>query len=455
MNSLLGVVLLAGGGLAYATVNADATPSGRSGQTRTATVAKGTVLATVSGSGTLASPTDAGVDFVTGGTLTSVKVEVGDTVKKGQVLAKVSTTDAQAKVDAAEAALNTAEAALTKAQAGEEVTTTIPGSSTGSGSASGSAGGRVGAGQSGGQNAGQTTPQPTTTTTVKVDASQVAQAEQQVTDAQNSLSDAQDALAGTVLKAPVGGTVASVGGKVGDTVSGTGSSSSGSGQGGSGGSGSSSSSSSSSSTPSGFVVITNPSGMQVDASFSESDALKIKKGQAASVTLNAQSDTQLNAKVLSISSLPTSSGSGSGSGSNAGSAVQYAAKLQITSDTSALRTGMSATVSVVTGEADNALYVPTNAVSGTGASRTATVVKDDGSTERRTVQVGIEGDSSVQVTSGLSAGEKVELTSTTTSGSNGFPSGAFPGAGGFGGGAGFGGAGFGGGGRNFGGGARR
>ena len=358
LNSVLGVVLLGGAGLAYATANDGSTAAGGA-QTRTATVAEGTVLATVSGSGTLASPTDAGVDFTTGGTLTSVKVEIGDTVKKGQVLAEVSPTTAQQQVDAAQASLDAAEASLAKAKAGETVTVT----STPAASSGGSRTGQTGTGQTGtGQTGGQTAATTTTTTTTKVDASAVAQAEQQVTEAENTLSDSEAALDGTVLKAPVAGTVASVDGKVGDTVSGTGTSSSGS----SGTAAQSGSSSSSSGTPSGFVVITNPKGMQVTASFSEADALKVKKGQPATVTLNAQSGTELNAKVLSISSLPSTSSSGSGSGS--GSAVQYAARLEITSSTSKLRTGMSATVSVVVGEADKALYVPTNAVSGTGTS---------------------------------------------------------------------------------------
>ncbi len=249
-----------------------------------------------------------------------------------------------------------------------------------------------------------------------MDDAAVAQAQQQVDTAQTTLTNAQAALAGTTLTASVDGTVASVANKVGDTVSGgTGSSTSSSGAKTTGTTGTSSSSG----APSGFIVLTNPTGMQVTASFSELDSLKLKKGEAATVTLNAQSDTKLNATVLSVSSLPTSGSSG---------AVQYGATLQITSDTSKLRTGLSATVSVVTGEADNALSLPTAALSGTGTSRTATVVAQDGTTSRVSVTVGVEGDTTVQVTEGLKEGDKVELTTTTTGGSgNGFPAGNFPG----------------------------
>ncbi|MBB4924378.1 biotin/lipoyl-binding protein [Kitasatospora kifunensis] len=532
VNSVLGVALLAGGALAYTTVNSTSSAAAGKPLARTATVSKGTVLATVSGSGTLSSPTDAGENFVTGGKLTAVKVSVGDTVTQGEVLATVDTTAAQQALDAANGALTEAQAGLasaqanlTKAQAGTTTTTTVPVGSTGAvqaswvqsspspsasdsptaspspiasasspathGSGSRSGGGSTpvtaapvsstdsssggSSGTSGNSNSGSTgsntgnssnsnsggssdnsgsggnarsdvpAPQTTTITTTKVDPAAVAQAQQQVTQAQQQVAtaqtgvtNAQTALAGTTLTASVGGTVASISNKVGDTVAGTGSSTDSSGGAGGSSAGSSSSkttSASTSSTPSGFIVITNPTGMQVTADFSELDSLKLKKGEAATVTLNAQSSTTLSASVLSVSSLPVSSGSSSAGA--AGSAVQYGAVLQINGDTSALRTGLSATISVVTGEADNALSVPATALSGTGTSRTATLVKPDGTTSRVDVTVGVVGDTTVQVVSGLNQGDKVQLASATSGGSNGFPSGAFPG--GFGGGAGGGG----------------
>ncbi|MFE2110776.1 efflux RND transporter periplasmic adaptor subunit [Kitasatospora sp. NPDC059463] len=463
VNSALGVALLGAAALAYTVLDDDPGTAAAKAPVRTATVTKGTVLATVSGTGTLASPTDAAQDFTTGGRLTAVNVAVGDMVAKGQVLATVDTTTAQQQVDAAQSALNTATANLTKARAGVTTTTVqqLPARSGASSGSSGSSGasGRGAGGSSApapqadpsaqadpapqddpsGQAdpsakadpsaqispsakatvpAAQTTvpePRTTTITTTKVDDAAVAQAEQQLSTAQTNLANAQAALAGTTLTASVDGTVASVGGKPGDTVGPTGGSGSSSG----GSSSGSKASVGSSTAPSGFIVLTNPTGMQVTANFSELDSLKLKKGEAATVTLNAQSDRRFNASVLSVSPLPVS---GSGGGS---AAVQYTATLQLSGDVSALRTGLSATVSVVTGEADNALSLPTAALSGTGASRTATVVRPDGGTERVGVEVGVEGDTTVQVVSGLAEGDRVELVST--SGSNGFPGGSFPG----------------------------
>ncbi|MFF3980520.1 efflux RND transporter periplasmic adaptor subunit [Streptomyces sp. NPDC001828] len=416
INSVLGVAVLAGAGGAYAAVTSHDSAPARTGE-KTVAVTKGTVLATVSGSGALASPSDAGVNFTTGGRLTEVDVKAGDKVSRGQVLGKVDATAAKETLAQDEASLTAAQANLTKVREGQASSST----------ASGSTGGSSTRGSANAASAPVATP--------TVDPAQLAQAEAQLTQAQNAVDAAQRAVDGTTLTAPVAGTVASVSAKTGDTVTGTGGNgTSGTGSGGGSNSSSNSASSSASSGLSGFVVLTNPSGMQVTADFSEADALKLKPGQAATVTLNAESGTVLNAKVLSVSSLPVSSGSGSGGGgsSGSGSAVQYAATLAITSPTTDLRTGLSASIQVVTGEASGALSVPTTAVTGTGANRTVTVVKADGTTERTPVTVGLEGDSSDQILSGLSEGEQVQLASVSATGQGGFPSGAFPG--GFGGG---------------------
>ncbi|MER6776209.1 MULTISPECIES: HlyD family efflux transporter periplasmic adaptor subunit [unclassified Streptomyces] len=405
INSVLAVAVLAGAGGAYAAVTAGSDGPARGGA-RTVAVSKGTVLATVSGSGSLSSPSDAGVNFTTGGRLTEVDVKPGDKVTKGQLLGKVDATAATETLTQARAALTAAQANVTKAEAGQV------GSSSASSGSSSSKGGSAPA------------PAPT------VDAAQVAQARSQLTQAQNAVESAQRAVDGTALKAPAAGTVASVSAKVGDTVSGTngnGGTSGGNGGGSSAGS-SSAGAASSSSALSGFVVLTNPSGMQVTANFSEADALRLKPGQPATVTLNAMSGKALNAQVLSVSSLPTGSGSSSGGGnSGGGSAVQYAATLTITSPTDDLRSGLSASIQVVVGEASGALSVPTAAVSGTGANRTVTVVKADGTAVRTPVTVGLEGDSTDQILSGLTEGEQVQLTAVSSTGSGGFPGGAFPG----------------------------
>jgi len=70
--------------------------------------------------------------------------------------------------------------------------------------------------------------------------------------------------------------------------------------------------------------------------------------------------------------------------------------------------------------------VPTSAVEGSGDSATVTVVGADGTETETTVATGVEGDSGVEIVSGLSEGDTVAITveeSDTDSGTTTFPGG--------------------------------
>jgi len=93
---------------------------------------------------------------------------------------------------------------------------------------------------------------------------------------------------------------------------------------------------------------------------------------------------------------------------------------------------------VTTDSVTNVLYVPSAAVTSFGGQSFVTVV--DGKTQTQTpVQVGVVGDTSTEITSGVSEGEQILLSSrtasTSTTGTRGGTGGFGGGAGGFGGGA--------------------
>jgi len=104
---------------------------------------------------------------------------------------------------------------------------------------------------------------------------------------------------------------------------------------------------------------------------------------------------------------------------------------------------MTADVTIVIAEADNAIAVPIAALSGTSGNYAVQVMGSDGTVQSRSVQVGLITSSLAQITSGVSAGETVvtgtasDRTSTSSSSqsNNGFNQlggGAFqPPAGGF------------------------
>jgi HlyD family secretion protein len=85
---------------------------------QTATVSKGTVAETVTATGPVAAAQTLPLSFKSSGKLADLKVSVGQTVKKGDVLAQIDPTDLQAALDQAKANLQQAEAAFAKAQRG-------------------------------------------------------------------------------------------------------------------------------------------------------------------------------------------------------------------------------------------------------------------------------------------------------------------------------------------------
>ncbi|MDX6426683.1 MAG: HlyD family secretion protein, partial [Gaiellaceae bacterium] len=232
----------------------------------------------------------------------------------------------------------------------------------------------------------------------------LAQDSAQVLQAQVSLATAQRTLDQTVLRAPVAGTVASIGGTLGQSVSGSGttanssSASSTASTGSTGGAASSSTSTSSSSSA--FVTLVNLQGLEVTASFSESDAAKIKLGQAGTITVSALPNKQLAAHVVAIDT----------SGTSSSGVVTYTVTMALDRTVTGLKPGMSANATVTTGERDNVLNVPNAAVTGSGSTATVKVLKS-GVQSTVNVVTGLKGDSTTEIVSGLTAGQQVVTSS--------------------------------------------
>src|SRR3954452_2745308 len=120
---------------------------------------------------------------------------------------------------------------------------------------------------------------------------QIEQARSNVDSAQVAVDTARRNLDGTVLKAPIAGVVLAVNGKVGESSGSTSSATSSTSSTGTSGSTSSAASSSTTSAGSGFVVIANPSQLEVTANVAEADAAGLQLGQQATVTFPATNDT--------------------------------------------------------------------------------------------------------------------------------------------------------------------
>ncbi len=250
----------------------------------------------------------------------------------------------------------------------------------------------------------------------------------------------EEAVQNTKLYAPEDGTIVSLSGQVGETVSGGGttkassgsSSSSSSSSGGSGtaaaggasaagGGSSSSSSKSSDSSSSSFAILSDLSSMQLVVALSESEIGNVKAGQPATVTVEALNGAKLAAHVGEVALLSTNS---------SGGAVSYDVTFQLDQLEAGLKVGMSATAEVVVKQAEG-VNVPTSAISADSVT-----VKRNGKETRQRVVTGLAGNTSTIILSGLKAGETVVLPAASSSSSTNLLSklGGRAGAGGLGGG---------------------
>ncbi|MBD3146505.1 efflux RND transporter periplasmic adaptor subunit [Microbispora bryophytorum] len=212
-----------------------------------------------------------------------------------------------------------------------------------------------------------------------------AEAEAQVSQATSELAEAKEALAGVRIKAPADGTVMSVAGTVGSRyASGT------------------------------FITLGDLDDLQVQAMFTESDIRFLKVGQAATVTLATRPGQEYPGTVAHIDPTATTSNR----------LVRYGVTIVLNSRPARLLLGQTATVRVTTGQAADALYLPSQAVRAQGDGTAVVTVADGGTHSPRTVKVGVRGDSYVEITGGLSEGDQVVLPGASTA----FPDEGFPAA---------------------------
>jgi membrane fusion protein, macrolide-specific efflux system len=243
---------------------------------------------------------------------------------------------------------------------------------------------------------------------------QIAADQASVASDQSQVAAANAALSGATLVAPTSGIAATVGYTVGQQLAGPGGD--GGGSGGSGGGGGSGGSGSSS--PSITVISSND---VVNADVNASVVNEIKAGDQA-VIIPEGGGAPVQGTLASIGLVAnTSSG-----------IATYPAVIDVTGTPSGLFGGASASVSIIYKQAVNALAVPTAALNPGPGGRTTVQVMVGGRQVTRTVTTGITSGGLTQVTSGLSAAEKVVVNIVRIGGGSnpGFPGGVPIGPGG-------------------------
>ena len=165
---------------------------------------------------------------------------------------------------------------------------------------------------------------------------------------------------------------------------------------------------------SGYAIEESVAPMVANASFSESAIASLKTGQAAIVAVTAANKT-VNGTLTQI--VPVASSAGSSSG-----VVTYTVTVTLSDPPATVLSGMSAVVTVTTSSVANTLRVPATALLGSAAAGYGVQVKGSGGVTTQAVEVGLVTTSYAQITSGLTEGQEVVVgttaarTGTTTTG---------------------------------------
>lgn len=298
------LVVIAGGAIAYGW-SAD---RGDVVTYSTVPAARNSLTVTVSATGTLQPLTQVDISSELSGVVRSVLVKDNDIVRQGEVLAELDTTRVLAQVDGARASALAAEAKVEDAQ------TTLKESEQALTRAS-----RL-------QNRGMVADQALDTATATRDRSIAAlkMAQANLAIAQAELKQRETDLEKSRIYSPIDGIVLTRSVDPGQTVA------------------------SSLQAPVLFVIAADLKSMELKAAIDEADIGGVKPGQTAHFTVDAFPDRTFDAEIKDISyASVTTEG-----------VVTYDARLEVDNDELLLRPGMTATVSVVTRQADGIITVP-------------------------------------------------------------------------------------------------
>lgn len=357
---LVGVSIAALGAASYGAWRAWAAPADRGRAQATAVVQRGHFEDTVSATGTLQPRDYVDVGTQVSGQVKKLHVQIGSTVKKGELLAEIDPAVYLSKVDASQAQLQNLEAQLDQRQAQLRL-----------------------AEQKAQRQANMMREEATTAEAVQIAEAelQAAKAQVQALKAQiqqtrSTLRGDQANLAYTKIYAPMAGTVVTQNAKEGQTLN------------------------ANQSAPI-VVRIADLSTMTVQTQVSEADVSRLRAGMPVYFTTLGDQGKRWSGELRQVNPTPEV----------VNNVVLYNALFDVPNADGALMTQMTAQVFFVVAEAKDAALVPFGAVRRVANGKASVrVVTGPGKLEDREVQLGLSNRVTVQVLAGLEPGERVATT---------------------------------------------
>jgi macrolide-specific efflux system membrane fusion protein len=366
---VLALVVLGGAGAAgwwfFAAPKAATVPN-------TVSVARADIEQTVLASGVLQANSLVSVGAEVSGRIDAVNVKLGQDVKKGDVIAEIDSLNQENAVKAAQAALTAIqaqkraqEATLVQAKAALARNTSL------------SAGNLV-----------SKTDLDSAQAAVDSSLAQIDQLDAQIAQAQLSVESAQLNLSRTKILAPNDGTVVAVLVEAGQSVN------------------------ANQTTPT-IVKIADLDTMVIKAEISEADVVRVAAGQRVYFTILGEPDKQIDATLREIEPAPTSISSDS---TTTDTAIYYNGLFDVPNPDHKLRISMTAQVTIVLDEVENALVLPSGLVTRRGPDGNAMVQVYDPASEQTTphrVEVGLNNNVMAEIKSGLNEGDEVVAAGAT------------------------------------------
>jgi HlyD family secretion protein len=152
-----------------------------------------------------------------------------------------------------------------------------------------------------------------------------------------------------------------------------------------------------------FTVV-DPSRMEFEAQVFESDIASVDKGQAATVTLDAFA-APFTGAVTRVQASPVTTSTGT---------VAFPVRVSVAAGSSRLFQGMSGSADIAVKSIPDALTVPVESVLTNGDAKSVFVLGADGIVHARRVTIGASTDTATQVLSGLAAGDQVVTTGASS-----------------------------------------
>ncbi|MEZ7847540.1 MAG: efflux RND transporter periplasmic adaptor subunit [Polaromonas sp.] len=157
----------------------------------------------------------------------------------------------------------------------------------------------------------------------------------------------------------------------------------------------------------------------VKAQISEADVVRVKPGQKVYFTILGAPDKRYYTTLRSVEPAPDSIVTDTATSVNTANAIYYNGLLDVPNPDGLLRISMTAQVYIVLNEAKGVITIPSAAITQSGRRGAASVrlVTAEGKAEKREVKVGIDNNVNAQILEGLAVGDKVVLSEAPAPGS--------------------------------------